>query len=247
MKRPLSGRWPPPYNVKENARAKRVILRIKPLTGLIVTIPKGYDRGQIPRILDDRRSWIEETLKKECSGKPDLTSPRVLPDKIHLVALEETWTASYLLGKSGVVEIFWDDVPEPHIRFQGDFSNIGVCCRLLRHWLREIAREALHSWVEEISTKTGLSYERIQIRVQKTRLGSLSSRGTLSLNAAVLFLRRELVEHLILHELCHQRHLNHGPGFWNLVAQWQPNFKPLESELKNAGKAFPPWLVASFL
>ena len=61
------------------------------------------------------------------------------------------------------------------------------------------------------------SVERVVIRCQRTRWGSCSTRGTVSLNCSLVFLRPEVVRYLFMHELAHTRHMNHSPGFWRLV------------------------------
>ena len=61
------------------------------------------------------------------------------------------------------------------------------------------------------------SVERVVIRCQRTRWGSCSTRGTVSLNCSLVFLRPEVVRYLFIHELAHTKHMNHSPDFWRLV------------------------------
>lgn len=77
-----------------------------------------------------------------------------------------------------------------------------------------------------------LTYKKIAIGNQKTRWGSASQNGTLTFNVRIAFLPEELQNYLIVHELCHLKEMNHGPGFWRLVARTLPNYKALRKELK---------------
>ncbi|SMC21693.1 hypothetical protein SAMN02746041_01260 [Desulfacinum hydrothermale DSM 13146] len=247
MKKPKRLPWPPPYRIKENARAKRVTLRILPESGLVLTVPRGFDRHRLGPILDEYRSWIEGRLAQVQEKRLVLTRPEVLPDRIHLPAVDTTWQVDYAPGEPGKVEIFWNHRPEPRIRCRGDFSQVSICCRLLREWLKEEAKRVLRPWVEALSHETGLSYCKVRIATQKTRWGSYSSRGTVSLNAAVLFLPRNLARLIICHELCHSRHPGHDDAFWDLLTRLEPDCRRLDAELKDWGSRMPAWYRASFL
>ncbi len=233
--------WLPKCRIKENVRAKRVILRVLSDASLLITVPKGFDRRLVTKILENNRFWIQECIEKVKSG-PD-NFEQMMPNKIHLAAVNETWAVRYRPDRSGSVDIYWNVKPRPLIELTGDFSNTHVCCRLLSHWLKSEAKVYLIPWAERVSKKIGLGYRKAQIRLQKTRLGSFSSRGTLSLNAAVLLLRPELVEYIIIHELCHGRYPDHSPMFWEYVSTFKSDFKILERELRHSYREFPDWLI----
>ncbi|KKQ28050.1 MAG: hypothetical protein US42_C0002G0005 [Candidatus Magasanikbacteria bacterium GW2011_GWC2_37_14] len=68
-------------------------------------------------------------------------------------------------------------------------------------------------------------YNRLAIRRQKTRWGSCSSKKHLNFNYKLFFLPLELVDYVVVHELCHLAEMNHGKKFWQLVAQTIPDHK----------------------
>ena len=78
----------------------------------------------------------------------------------------------------------------------------------------------------------GFKINRIAIKNQKTRWGSCSSKGNLNFNYKIIFLRKELADYLIVHELCHLGQLNHSKKFWDLVEKTIPNFVELNKKLK---------------
>ena len=96
--------------------------------------------------------------------------------------------------------------------------------------------------LNELSTLTGLGYQRMQVRAQKTCWGSHSSSGTISLNVCALFLGPELLRYLMLHELCHGRHMNHSRRFWNLLERHQPGSKKLDRRLGESWRDIPAWV-----
>ena len=80
------------------------------------------------------------------------------------------------------------------------------------------------------------------VRRQRTRWGSCSNKGTISLNVCLMFQRPEVVRYLIIHELCHRRHMNHSKRFWSLVASFEPGWKPLDVELLQGWRNVPAWV-----
>src|SRR3990172_3665456 len=87
----------------------------------------------------------------------------------------------------------------------------------------------------------GLPYQRALIRRQKTRWGSCSRDGTISLNAKLLFLSPETVNYVMIHELCHRVELNHSPRFWRLVERHCPDFRRINAQRRDLWKAVPHW------
>ena len=83
---------------------------------------------------------------------------------------------------------------------------------------------------------------KVAIRCQRTRWGSCSSRGTVSLNCSLLFLRDEVVRYLFVHELTHLRHMNHSLKFWRAVEAQEPQFRLLDAELLAGWRTVPEWV-----
>ena len=80
------------------------------------------------------------------------------------------------------------------------------------------------------------------IRRQRSRWGSCSVRGTISLNVCLLFQRPEVVDYLIVHELTHVRHMNHSARFWQAVEQHCPDWRMLDRELVEGWRHVPRWV-----
>ncbi|MFA5991503.1 MAG: M48 family metallopeptidase [Candidatus Doudnabacteria bacterium] len=91
-----------------------------------------------------------------------------------------------------------------------------------------LAQAKVKQWAEFY----GVGYGRIAIRNQKTRWGSCSKKGNLNFNYRIVQLRPELLDYLIVHELCHLQEFNHSRNFWALVAKAVPDYKKLRAELK---------------
>jgi predicted metal-dependent hydrolase len=90
---------------------------------------------------------------------------------------------------------------------------------------RALAHERVTHWCEHLNVTPG----RIAIRDQRSRWGSCSTKGNLNFNYRIFFLPIELVDYIIVHELCHLLEFNHGEQFWNHVARILPDY-PLRRE-----------------
>lgn len=227
-----------PLAIKPNPRAKRVLVKLIPNKGIEVVVPKRFDTRQVPDILEDKRGWIERTRSRlEAQGVDFSGRDPELPEIIDLPTAERAYDVSYIDGPLPV------RVTENATRLlvRGPSSDEPALLEGLRKFVAKKAREILLPRLDEISRATGLHYSAMRVRRQKTRWGSCSARGTISVNAKLLFLPRHLSDHLLLHELCHTRQLNHSPKYWALVESLQPDYRRLEEDLKHGNRYVPDW------
>jgi predicted metal-dependent hydrolase len=90
---------------------------------------------------------------------------------------------------------------------------------------RLAARELVTMVLDEEAPALGVAYGRVQIRDQRTRWGSCSARGTLSFNWRLALAPLEVLDYVVVHELCHLREPNHSQRFWRLVASRRPGWR----------------------
>jgi len=98
---------------------------------------------------------------------------------------------------------------------------------------KNLARKMLIDRLIKISKKTGLSFNKVSIRNQKTRWGSCSFANNISLNIKLINLPEKLIDYVIYHELVHTVEKNHSRNFWNLLNHYLPESKKLNKELNN--------------
>lgn len=97
------------------------------------------------------------------------------------------------------------------------------------------ACEVIPQRVEYYAPKVGVTYGRITIRNQKTRWGSCSAKGNLNFNVALMRVPLDIMDYVVVHELCHRLYLNHSRDFWNEVEKVIPDYKEKEKWLKENG------------
>lgn len=103
--------------------------------------------------------------------------------------------------------------------------------------LKAAAQKDFNARVSEWAPKVDVEVKRVGIRTQRTRWGSCSSEGNLSLNALLMLAPEAVRDYVIVHELCHRKEMNHSRRFWAEVAQILPNYKLQEAWLKENGHA----------
>jgi predicted metal-dependent hydrolase len=100
---------------------------------------------------------------------------------------------------------------------------------------RAATRELVRMVADEEAPELGVEFARIQVRDQRTRWGSCSSRGTLSFNWRLALAPHEVLDYVVVHELCHLREPNHSPRFWRLVESRRPGWREQRAWLREHG------------
>lgn len=104
--------------------------------------------------------------------------------------------------------------------------------------LVERARVLIPERVKYYAQKIGVSYGRITIRSQHTRWGSCSSKGNLNFNCLLVLFPPEVIDSVVVHELCHRKHMNHSPAFYAEVERVFPDYKRCSKWLKANGAEY---------
>ena len=99
------------------------------------------------------------------------------------------------------------------------------------------AKATIPARVAYYAKMLGVEYGRIAIRTQKTRWGSCSSKGNLNFNCLLMLAPPEVLDSVVVHELCHRKHMNHSAAFYAEIARVMPDYKARHAWLKQNGNA----------
>jgi predicted metal-dependent hydrolase len=227
------------WHVRVSRRARRLSVRVYPGGRVEVVVPPGASPATVQRFVGTHRRWIEDRVT-DLSAKSAATETR--PELLDLKAIGRRFAVEYRHGQSAR--------PRVHLKGEGWLDVVGrldsdrAVAQSLRQWLSAVAQEELGKELRAIAAAAGFQFERVQVRRQRTRWGSCSASGTISLNVCLLFLDPAVTRYLLIHELCHTRHMNHSRRFWNLVESLEPNYRTLDRELLRGWQRVPAWMFA---
>jgi predicted metal-dependent hydrolase len=225
-----------PLHVRESGRARYLTLRLLPPYTLELVVPRGTRAAEVSAFVAEHRQWIEDARRELAERRPVRTEG--LPTRIELRAIGKAWDVEYAHDSQAAVRCrARESTLEVSTR---DAARRGAAAAL-RSWLLDEADYHLAPWLLRESQVVGRRPTNVQVRLQKTRWGSCSNSGTISLNATLLFLPPDVVRYLFVHELCHLIALNHSRKFWAAVARYEPDFAALDRRLTDAWADIPLW------
>ena len=233
----------PQYTIRESVRAKHVIIKASLHNGLVVVVPKGFDQRQVPQILSGKRQWIERALARIEQKKVVLAADwhGGLPERIRLNAINKELLIDYQQGAPSQVTLAVQG--ERRLLISGDIGDLSLVRTVLRRFMISKAKVDLIAWLQSLADEHGFVVNKVSVRLQKTRWGTCSFQGAISLNAKLLFLPHDLVDYVMIHELCHTVHHNHSPDFWQLVEEHMPRAETMRCRLRDdAWRFIPAWL-----
>jgi predicted metal-dependent hydrolase len=226
-----------PLRVRVSARARRLSIRVYPDARVEVVVPPRVRPREVERFVAAHREWIDNKREVALRRRPP---PQVFPPE----AIELPFTGEVLrvhrAGGQGPLRL---SETGQMLRITGTATSTRLR-PAMRAWLLRAARARLAPRVAAIAQAMGVAYSQVSIRRQRSRWGSCSARGTISLNCCLLFQRPEVVDYLIVHELTHVKHMNHSARFWQAVERHCAGWRPLDAELVQGFRHVPRWVFS---
>lgn len=201
-----------------NKRRKRATFYVTP-NGIELRIPARLSKRVVDRILEEHDTWIREISQKLPQQTSVLDRGLVLHGEHYPVRRDSGRTLRHD-GTSFWVPEAWDD---------------ATLWKQYEIWLREHALQYVIEQAPIYEKTLGVKAKKIRIGHQKTRWGSCSSNGTISINVRLMLAPKEMMDYVIAHEWVHLVHFDHSPSFWSTLQTIYPNTATAKDWLKRHG------------
>jgi predicted metal-dependent hydrolase len=228
----------PHWTVRVSRRARRLSVRVYPGGKVEIVAPPGASPATIQRFVGAHREWIEERVV-DLSAIAGVTT-EVLPSRVELPAIARHYDVAYHPQSGRRTHALASG--DTRLTVSGATAEPRAVSHALKNWLFDLAEYVLARELAQTAAMGDFGYRRLQVRLQRTRWGSCSASGTISLNVCVLFQPADVMRYLLIHELSHTRHMNHSRKFWSLVESLEPDYQRLDRELLRGWQRVPGWM-----
>jgi predicted metal-dependent hydrolase len=211
-----------PVTFRENARARRIILRFdKSGEGVVLTLPRRTSKTRALAFAEIHKGWIAERLARK-------------PDRIAFA------DGARIPFQGREISIVHTGKVRGLAHFDGEALHVGGAVehvsRRVRDWLKAQARAELATASQRYALAMGLKFSAIRLRDTQSRWGSCTSSGVLSYSWRLIFAPAFVLDYVCAHEVAHLQEMNHGPRFWALVAAHFPNWQAARDWLRQDGQ-----------
>ena len=213
------------------SKRKTLALVIGPDGSLTVRAPLRLPQSAIDAFVRDKSDWIRQKQTEAHQRSERCGRPPGLPYRF------ESGEAFLYLGKSYPLELVARQ--KGALIFDGTFKLKREiqpqAAKVFEAWYKAQARNLFAYRLAELSDQTGLNYVSLRLSSARTRWGSCSSRGTISLNWKLIMAPPEVIDYVIIHELAHVQEKNHSKSYWTLVERLLPDYRLRRGWLKTNG------------
>lgn len=200
-------------------------LSIREDGGVVVKAPQFLSDAKIREIVENRAEWIL-TKRKEVRQlqskkmKREYVTGKTLPYMGKEVPME------IVVGKKSSVEL-----ENSHFIIHTSNTDEESMKKLLKKWYKKQSMDYLTKRVAYYSQKMNVSYTSISIKSRKKQWGTCDNHGNLTFSWRLIMATPEAIDYVIVHELCHRKHMDHSRQFWGEVKKELPDYKEREKWL----------------
>jgi len=201
---------------------KSVALNVLPSGEVVLRIPKYMPKLMVKLFLKQNQTWLE---KHKLKIQERLVKAKKFVEGEKFFFLGEEYPLEFVAGKK--------------LELRDEF-RLGKEAKknpkeMFEQWYKQEFREIAEDRVKYFANLGGYKYTKVRISGARTRWGSRSTTGTISLVWRLAMLPLEIIDYVVLHELAHTIHMNHSKDFWAEVEKWMPDYKERRRWLKKEG------------
>jgi len=215
----------------KSQRARRISISARPFQPLRVTLPVFESFKRAERFLKEKEKWIQKTQDKISKFEDQYTlfneDTRFLTHEHELKVERSDVDMPKVSLKDKKILLLLPVESDIHLPEIQDMIRWGIQAA----WRKE-AKKYLPVRLNELARKHHLSYNRVTIKNNRSRWGSCSQKNNINLSLHLMRLPEYLIDYILLHELAHTLHKNHGKRFWSSLEKICPNAKFLDKEMR---------------
>jgi hypothetical protein len=224
-----------PYLIRRSARRKTIAITVDPEQGVVLTAPHRVSLSRLERIVEERREWIAEKLRRFEETRRRHPRPRFhsgepflfLGQPYSLRVTESLLPAAPLLASQAL-----------HVTIPGclaDMQRTAAVRASLESWYRAQAAWCLPGRVAAWHELVAVAMPRVVVKSQRRRWGSCDAHGTLRFNWRLIQAPLALIDYVVVHELVHLHHRGHQRAFWHGVKAVLPDYHWRRRALRELG------------
>ena len=187
---------------------------------VFIRVPLKMSDKEISKIIAEKKCWIEKQINMQKVKANEEKSGIMLLGKKYPIVVNKSQSDHIEITEKSV-DIYTPDASEENIN------------RLINDLYKKCAQNQFIKSTQKMMNITNLEPNLWRIRDINYAWGSCSSKKTITLSLKLIKKREELIEYVILHELCHLKYMNHSKQFWELVEKYMPHYKLFRKELKS--------------
>lgn len=213
---------------RRGQRSHRLI--VKPNGQILLTTALSVTRRDLVSFVAQSADWLDQSLAKAADHRR-INPPKTFTPGEQFLFLGRPRALGYMPTTNQVAKAFVSGdrliVTVPKEKWREFDGSIGwpEARNLVRRYYESQARKILHERLTLLAQKMGLRPTKVSYRCQRTRWGSCSSSGEISLNWRLVATPPSTIDYVIIHELAHLRHPNHSADFWRLVSNFAADMK----------------------
>lgn len=218
----------------ELIRSKRKTVRLRLMNQdlLEINAPLKISIDDLEKIIRQKENWLNKRIEslKELptktskrfyqQGEEFLYQGRQVELRLHI---KSQWKSYQVFEESGTLSV-WGPNSEP-VEVE----------KALMEWFRKSAKKIIGTSLEEWSQRLEIPYQKFDIGNGRCLWGSCHQNGTVRINWRAIFISPDILDYLLVHELCHLREMNHSSRFWTEVESILPDYKMRRKRLRELG------------
>lgn len=219
------------FNVQYRNR-KTMSIQIEPTGKVLVAAPQGLSEEKIVEVVKGKGRWIVRKLEelKEIDYK---SIEKTFVDGEGFLYLGEEYPLQIEVDKD--IKVTSIMILRGNLYIKAPVRDVNMLRQAVEKWYREKCLVKVMERVDYYKEIVGEKPIKVRVKEQKRRWGSCTSRGHILFNWRCIMAPLDVIDYIVVHEMCHLIHMNHSKAFWELVEYILPDYKERRNWLKKYG------------